>query len=559
MGVNNYSADQLGSFCARRATRAFATTKDFTWICVLALIAFFFPNALVAQTADPLKQHYEAANRLASSGDREHAFLEYRAFLAEALHRVANGRAETGKFDSAEPVFEEALHLASNDSNVKFDFARACLDNDRLPRAKVLSEEVTNSSQTDVARRLLYARTLFHLGDFQSARTQLEQVFAVKPEFNTGYLLGKTYLLLHQDKEARRLFDGMARNFGDTAETHIYFGRAYSETDYPAEAVEEFHRAMAKDDHASDAHYYLGLTYLGHNESAGYSQAIPEFRAELERNKNDFRSYYMLGYIALKRRDFTEAEAELQRSIALQPDQVQSLLELAEVYDNTNRFAEEESILRKAISLSYRDNANEGQVSRTHYLLGRLLEKSGRHQQATEEMKIVAEIQKRLGPSSTQTADARTKEAQDETRRAEAVQPEKLQQLDQFERAIGPVIADAYNNLGAIVAGNRDYAAAMRYFQSAKDWNASLEGIDLNLGRAAYLSNQLEIAAPALTRYLQQHPEDSNARSVLGLTWFKLGDYQKVVDVLRPIASAIHSNPEVANAYNTSLSRIAKN
>jgi len=528
-------------------------------ISALALVSFIPPRALLAQAFDPLKQHYDAANRWAAAGDREHASEEYRAFLAEALHRVANGRAEAGKFHSAEPLFEEALLLARNDSSVKFDYAKACLDNDSLPKAKLLSAELAKSPQADLVVRLLYARTQFHLGDFQSARTQLEQVFAQKPEFNTGYLLGKTYLLLQQDKEAKRLFDGMARNFGDTAETHVYFGRAYSETDYPAEAAEEFHRAMAKDDRAPDAHYYLGLSYLGHNESAGYAQAIPEFRAELERNKNDFRSHYMLGYVALKQRGFSEAEAELQRAIALEPRDLQSLLELAEVYDNTNRLAEEESMLRKAISLSQQSAANEGQVSRSHYVLGRLLEKTGRHAQAVEEMKIVAEIQKRLGPSSTQTTNARTKEAQDESLRAEVARPEKMAQLEQFERAIGPAIADAYNNLGAIVAGSRDYAGAVRYFQSASDWNPSLEGIDLNLGRAAYLAGQFDKAASALTRYVQHHPEDNNARSVLGLTWFRLGEYQKVVDVLAPIASAIQSNQELTNAYNTSLSRVAKN
>ena len=316
---------------------------------------------------------------------------------------------------------------------------------------------------------------------------------------------------------------------------------------------------MAKNDHGPDAHYYLGLTYLGHNESAGYARATLEFRAEIERNKDDFRSYYMLGYIALKQRNFAAAETDLQHAVALEPSDLQSLLQLAEVYEDTNRFTEEENVLRKTISLSQRNTANEGQFSRAHYLLGRLLEKTGNHQQAAEEMKIVADIQKRLGPSSTQTSDARIREAQDETRRAQVVQPEKLAQLAQFERAISPAIADAYNSLGAIVAGKRDYAGAVRYFQSASEWNSSLEGIDLNLGRAAYFDGQFEKAAPALSHYLQEHPEDNNARSVLGLTWYRLGEYQKVVDVLGPIAPTLQSRSELANAYNVALARVTKN
>ncbi len=530
----------------------------FAAVVFAALLALSGFIARGAEPEDPLKQHYEAASRFARAGDGEHASEEYRAFLSEALHRVANGRADAGEFHSAEPLFEQGMALAPNDRNLKFDYAKACLDNDNLPKAKQLAEELAKSSQANVAVRLLFGRVLFHLGDFQSARAQLEQVFADKPEFNTGYLLGKTYLLLREEQKAGRLFEGMARNFGDTVATHIYFGRAYSETDYPTRAVEEFQRAMTKDDRAPDVHYYLGLTYLGHNESAGYAQAIPEFRAELERNKNDFRSYYMLGYIALKQRNFEEAEAELQHAIGLEPADLQSLLQLAAVYENTDRIPESENILRKAILLSNDSAANEGQVSRAHYLLGRLLEKTGRHHQAMEEMEVVANIQKRLGPSSTQTGDARTKEAQDETRRAQVVQPEKLAQLEQFERAIRPAIADAYNNLGAILAGNRDYAGAVRHFQSARDWDASLEGIDLNLGRAAYLAGQFEKAAPALSRYLQQHPEDNNARSVLGLTWFRLGEYQKVVDVLTPMVPGIQSSPELANAYSTSLARITK-
>jgi tetratricopeptide (TPR) repeat protein len=526
-------------------------------VFVVAVIPHLLPCTLRAQAADPLKQHYDNATRLASSGDREHASKEYRAFLAEALHRLANGRADAGEFQSAEPLFEAALSFAPNDENLKFDYAKASLDSDNLPKARMLAEALANLPHSDAAVRLLYGRVLFHLGEFQSARTQLEPVFAEKPEFNTGYLLGKIYLLLRQEKEARRLFDVMARSFGDTAETHIYFGRAYSETDYPTEAAEEFHRAMAKDDRASDAHYYLGLTYLGHNESAGYGKAIPEFRAELEQNKNDFRSYYMLGYIALKERNFATAETELQRAVALRPSDLQSLLQLAEVYDNTSRLAEEESTLRKAILQT--SATNEGQLSRAHYVLGRMFEKTGRHQQAAEEMKVVADIQKRLGPSSTQTSDARTKEAQDETRRAQIVVPGKIAQLEQFERAISPAIADAYNDLGAIVAGNRDYAAAVRYFQSASEWNASLEGIDLNLGRAAYLAGQFEKAAPALSHYLQQHPGDNNARSVLGLTWYRMGEYQKVVDVLGPIAATIQSGSELANAYKASLDKLARN
>ncbi len=520
--------------------------------------ALLSPVPCRAQTEDPLKQHYQAANQFARAGDRAHASEEYRAFLAEALHRIANGKADAGSFDSAAPMFEEAIALSPAHRSVKFDYAKACLDDDNLPKAKSLAEPLAKSPEATPETKLLFGRVLFHLGEFASAKDELEQVFAEKPEFNTGYLLGKTYLLLHEEQQARQLFNGMAQKFGDTFQTHVYFGRAYSETDYRQQALEEFRRAMDKDDRAPDVHYYLGLTYLGHNESAGYAQAVPEFRAELHRN-HDFRSHYMLGYIALKQRDLKQAESELLNATGLEPTDLQSLLLLAEVYDDQNRAGEAERVLRKAISLAANHAQNEGQVSRAHYLLGRLLYKTGRPQEAMLEMKTVADIQRRLGPSSTQTADARTKEAQDQTRSAaQSIPPEKLKQLEQFTNALRPAIADAYNNLGVISASDSDLPSALKYFRSASAWDPSLEGLDRNLGRGAFLAGQFDQAAPPLSRYLQQHPEDNSARSILGITWFRLGEYRKAVDVLTPIASVIQSNPDLANAYNVSRSKIGK-
>src|SRR6266700_5722850 len=435
---------------------------------LLLAFALLSPVPCRTQTEDPLKQHYQAANQLARAGDRAHAAEEYRAFLAEALHRIANGKADADSFDSAGAMFEEAVTLSPSDRNLKFDYAKACLDADNLPKAKSLAEPLAKSPDATTETKLLFGRVLFHLGEFASAKDELEQVFAEKPEFNTGYLLGKTHLLLHEEQQARQLFNGMAQKFGDTVQTRIYFGRAYSETDYRQQALEEFHHAIEKDDRAADVHYYLGLTYLGHNESAGYAQAVPEFRAELHRSQDDFRSHYMLGYIALKQRDLKQAESELLNAAGLEPTDLQSLLLLAEVYDDKNRADEAERILRKAISLAASHAQNEGQVSRAHYLLGRLLYKTGRPQEAMLEMKTVADIQRRLGPSSTQTADARTKEAQDQTRSADqSIPAEKVKQLEQFTNVLRPAIADAYNNLGVVSASDSDLPSALKYFRSA--------------------------------------------------------------------------------------------
>ena len=386
----------------------------------------------------------------------------------------------------------------------------------------------------------------------------LQKVFAEKPEFHVGYLLAKTYLLLHQEQAAHDLLQRMAVNFGDTAVNDVYFGRVYSETDHMEEAIAEFHRAMALDPRAPDAHYYLGLAYLGHNESAGYAQAIPEFHAEVQLNPNDFRSHYMLGYIALKQRNLAEAETELSSALAEAPRDLQSHLQMAEVYTDTNRLPEAEKELRATISLAADNPANEGQAGRAHYQLGRILEKTGRRDEAAAEMKIVADIQRRLGPSSMQVTEAKKlREAQDAFHETNS-DPEKLAQLAHFVDGLKPAIAGAYNNLGVISANARDFATASGYFEKASTWDPSLAGLDRSLGTSFYYAGNYADAVPPLRRHLLTQPNDLPARTMLAFSLYKTSDFRSAIETLRPVSSQISSDRTISFALADSYYQLGK-
>src|SRR5207302_9496082 len=83
-----------------------------------------------------------------------------------------------------------------------------------------------------------------------------------------------------------------------------------------------------------------------------------------------------------------------------------------------------------------------------------------------------------------------------------------------------PAIADSYNNLGVISAGNKDYVTATDYFKKAGLWNPGLETLDHNLGMAAFYANQFDQSVEPLGRYVESHPDDLRARAALGLSLF---------------------------------------
>lgn len=524
-------------------------------------------QALDSQTGDQPGNpfdHYGAATTLLNKGEEERAAAEFRTFLIEVLHRLASRAAETGHFDKASPWFEEALSLAPKDVDLRMDYSRALFAVTRFLQARQLAEDAVRLEPDNPQTRLLLGQVLYQLRDQAGARTQLETAFAKNPDFATGYLLGKTDLLLHDDKAARALFESMLRQWGHTAFNHIFIGRAYSQCGYSKEAADEFRKVFAIDPRARAAHYQLGLSYLRDDEAAGYDNAVPEFRAELALNPDDFPSRYMLGYIAAKQGKWEEAEKELLRATTLNPKDLQALLALAETYIAIHRPQDAESTLRRVVALA--GARTDQEIARAHYLLGRLLlGQPGHADEAKREFALVAEMQKVSG--TVLTADARAVgagsvlrqeslvEAQPEThpekREAAPQQPQGGEAVDQFRSAV----ADAYNNLGAIAGDGHDFASAAAYFRRARQWDTSLPGLDHNLGMALFYTAQYREAAPLLRSYMANNPADAGGRAALAFSLFNIEDFSGVVETVRPIQDGLGKTPKLAFVYSASLAR----
>jgi tetratricopeptide (TPR) repeat protein len=131
--------------------------------------------------------------------------------------------------------------------------------------------------------------------------------------------------------------------------------------------------------------------------------------------------------------------------------------------------------------------------------------------------------------------------------------PEEKKQADAYIETLKPAIADSYNNLGVIAAGNKDFVGAVAYFKQAREWLPSLETLDRNLGMASFYANQFEGATEALTRHLGSHPEDTRARIALVLSFFGLQKYADVREAIEPIRSQVDTELGLSYAYAVSL------
>src|SRR6266550_8198455 len=354
----------------------------------LLLLVFVFQSP-----QDELRRHSEAAEAQRRAGNFVAAEREYCAVLAE-------GYSQLGKVYSAEKNYQPAittLELATlyrpESQEVLIDLAIAYFDAEQYEKAlEPLGKALSANPQSAGAHHML-GKSYFMLGGFVKSATELQTALKITPnDHDIAYTLGLAYLKQHQLAPAQQIYEGMLKQLGDRPQLHIVFGRAYRETGFLAEAIEEFKKAVALDAHFPRAHYYLGLTYLLKDGASRLPDAEQEFKIELDSHPDEFFANYYLGIVCLMDRKWERAISLLEKAILIQPANSDPYFHLGQAYQATERYLEAIEVLRKSIALSPSLSHNDYQVATAHYRLGQSLLKAGQNEAAQKELQLSAEL-----------------------------------------------------------------------------------------------------------------------------------------------------------------------
>jgi tetratricopeptide (TPR) repeat protein len=519
---------------------------------------------------DNIQQHYDAARTFQVSGDQARAAVEYTKFLIEALRISGKAEDELGQRDKAASLFEEALRLAPQDPQARLELAQLRFKQENLAAARELAEAVLTSLPDNPQAHSLLGQILFAQGDFKGARAHLEAAVVGAPGFDLAYLLGITYIKLNDFDRARLVFDDMVTSFGDTAQIHMMFGRAYKQGGWEAldNAVKELKIAITRDGRVPHAHLLLALAYIDRDGESAFPQAKAELQTELKISPEDSRSHYLLGYVELKQHDAKAAETDLVRASQLDPKNPDPLIYLGEIYSDADRDAEAETALRKALSLSGNSSATDYLIGRAHYILGRVLLKTGKKEEGARELAASQVIRDKMNrpdaardsksKTDPELADVSHDESTEHPAAAVDVPPQAREQMQAYLDQLKPAVADSYNNLGVIQAGRKEFAAASENFRKAGEWSPSLETLDRNWGMAAFYAKNYQEAVAPLTRQLQKQPGDVRVRTALALSFFLSQNFQGTLETLKPIQQEADSDPGLDYAFSVSLVKMGE-
>ncbi len=329
--------------------------------------------AVLAQTQDPQQAQKELRT-----------FLDLRPTDPAAWTRLGQVELELGETDAAERAFRRALDLDADNAAACFGLGRAALERNQ-PEAAVAWLERALAQQPDAGRaHHVLGQAFRRLGDLDRARSHLAQANdrEVKPddplidrlgdvltltafevvlamannpavtlEDHLGYTLSK---LGDVQGAAEKLTDALRLSLDTSparvrARLHYVAGGLWVRRTVDARAEEHFRAALALDPELLDAHVKLGNLAARQGD---WSTAINAYSTALD-DRRDHRPALRkraVAYAALG--DLANATRDLQRLVALDPDDAEARIHLARVLEHNVETDTSYNLLRDTTRLS---------------------------------------------------------------------------------------------------------------------------------------------------------------------------------------------------------------
>ena len=556
-------------------------------VLLLSLVVYASPRAFAQAPSQPktslngsamedLPARMQAVAVAQQSGDPANIASANRKLIATTLRALAEIKLTEGNNNQAVDLYKQSIEYEDTPAAhvaLSLVYMRAQRTDEALAEiGPVLKADPNNADAWDVQGKLYMDKKAW-----RDAAYSFNRSLELQSNVIVAYALATSYLNQGDKAKAEVIFKQLTDATGDRGSLHIMIGRAYQNAGMMDDAVREFNRAAALDPKATRAHYFIGLLYMAQNEWVATPQARDEFTQEVKINPQDFFGNFFLGYIDNNDKLYDDSDRYLKAAARDKPEWPEPYL-----YMGLNAFARKddkkaEELLRKAIELTGDDKArNNYQIRRAYYVLGRICIQSGRKEEGVGYTKIFSDMQEKTmadsrantpaskmqgtmgsgmaGEPSVPTTAVINPSAQPGDEAPQLTAQEKAD-LKSTEQKLNVLLGNAYNDLGTSEARQKQYAAALTYFQQAEKWNPAVPHLMRNIGFAAFRASEYPESARALKVAIQQEPGDKMIPPMLAMALFSSDQYADAAKAFDQVGDVAYSDPRVAYAWATSLAR----
>lgn len=549
------------------------------------------PGANQAGSQSELLSRVGELERAKTSRDATEITRAGQQVVALALRELARLRLLESATPQAVKLYEKSLELEDS-VGARTDLAIALLQLNRPDEAIQQANDAVASSPANGRAYSTLGSALMFKKEYARAAVALSKSIELAPDIETQYYLGIAYLSTGDAKDkqtAAKVFQDMTKTWGESGSLHVMFGRAYRDAQDMPSAIREFERAIQIDTRTPHAHYFLGLARLAVNEWNSTPEIISEFRKELAYYPQDYLANYMLGFDAFNHRMYDECDKYLKKAAGINPEAPDAWLYLGLNAYAKEQWAEAEQYLRKAIELTGSDEGRSNyQIRRAYIDLGRMLNSSGRKEEATVYLDKARELQKKIlettqqgmashfaeegaaGAAGVVPLAAEKEQVQTAAgsgdvdpftpldaatlARSSLTKPQKQGAAIQ-EKQLRGALVNAYMDVGTSFAVRGQYEQALANYREAERWAPETPGLARNLGVAAFRLQDYGEASKGLAAALEGDPKDATVRAMLGMSYFGQERYKEAAATFGPLGPPGMKDPAVGYAWAASLAK----
>lgn len=334
--------------------------------------------------------------------DLMRALVDLDAGNPEAQQALAVVAASIGEIAAAEAAARRALALRPDWSKPQIFLVRLMLSEDKRVEARELLEGFVAASPEDQTLRMLYGQFLIDEKEFSSARAEFERLLSDQPKAPDVLFAAAILSLQLDDIDAARIYFTRLYQTGQRQEEAVfYLGQVEERAGHPAAAIDWYAKASAsnrmeaqvriavirakqgdvtrareivqqlRDQFTGDAETLYLVEGEILSEVGRSDEAMEVYATALEAYPDNADVLYARALLAVKLDRVEQAEADLRRVIAADPNNANALNALGyTLADRTDRYQEALGLIEKAYALKPDEPAILDSMGWVQYRLG---------------------------------------------------------------------------------------------------------------------------------------------------------------------------------------------
>src|SRR5580658_5324155 len=357
-----------------------------------AFLLLLQPIAVFAQQGNDevtpeVQQLYAQAKAAQQHGDSEAAIEKYRAMIKLAPHLAAAynnlGMLYFNNHDypHAAEVLKRGLELHPDMPTASAMLGMSYFQLGADEKAEPLLRSALKTSPTDDNVEMILAHILINLRKYEEAASTLNHFLERNPKNQEAwYLLGKTYLQLSEN--SLKKINEIDPN---SVVAHEIAGEIDESMHNYDVALVEYKKAIDMAPQQPGTHMHMGNAYWLIGK---WASAQTEFKAELANDPNNCTAKWKLANAMLEANDSSEdALSELNQSVERCPALMQARVDRARALIRLGK----QSDALPDLLMAEKDSPTEPTI---HFLLGAVYRAQGKTDEAQQEMRTYAQLQR---------------------------------------------------------------------------------------------------------------------------------------------------------------------